>query len=244
MARRSTRARKGNVVELNFDGVESRTLVDPGEYDNAVVAEVTQEEGEKAPYLKWKFKLDGGDFDGASLYLNTSLSEQSLWNLKGLLEALGVDIPEGPHDLDLDEIVDLPIGLVVEHEKYEGKNQARVVDFFAPEVDSKKKGADKKGAKTSSRRGKAADDDESEKTTSRSRRGKAKDDEKPARGGSRRAKEPEKLNQDEVADMSQEELEDVIEKYKLDVDLKEHRTLRKMANAVIDALEGEDLLED
>ena len=32
-------------------------------------------------------------------------------------------------DLDLDELVDLELGLVVEHEEYQGKQRAKVVDF-------------------------------------------------------------------------------------------------------------------
>jgi hypothetical protein len=145
-ARRSSGAkgsvRKGSSsVRVDLSKVETRKKVEEGEYE-VVVTEVTQEEGQKAPYLKWKFKIDEGtDSDGGVLYLNTSLSEQSLWNLKTLLDALGVDIPEDEFDLDLEDLIDQRCMVSVELETYEGKKQSRVVDFWAvePEPEEEKK---------------------------------------------------------------------------------------------------------
>ncbi len=47
----------------------------------------------------------------------------------------------------------------------------------------------------------------------------------------------------DVSEMSEEELEKVIKKHKLDVDLDDFKTLRKKQNATIDALESEGLIE-
>lgn len=231
---RSSRNRRGNVVTLNMKDVEGkRPLVEPGDYE-AAVEEVTRETGDKADYLKWVFTISDDDKDhaGQKLYLNTSLSEQSLWNLRGLLEALDVEIPDEEFDLDLAEMAGLEVMLSVEHEKYEGRNTARVVDYSPIEKKSSKK----------------AKDEEEEEKPARSRRRGAKDDddepeEKPARGR-RGKKEPAKISQADVNDMDQGELEDLIKDHKLDVDLEDHKTLRKMRSAVIDALEAEDLIED
>lgn len=48
------------------------------------------------------------------------------------------------------------------------------------------------------------------------------------------------VTEDDIQEMSEEELEAVIEQYELDVDLSDHKTLRKMKNAVIDAMEEGD----
>jgi hypothetical protein len=224
-ARRSSSGRaaatKGSSVRVDLSKVETRKKVEEGEYE-VVVAEVTQEEGQKAPYLKWKFKIDEGtDSDGGVLYLNTSLSEQSLWNLKTLLDALGVDIPEDEFDLDLEELVDQRCMVSVELETWEGKKQPRVVDFWAVEKkDDKKKPANK------------------DKTDEKS---------PPARGKRKTKPEPEekdKLTQDQINDMDEGELEDIVKDYDLDVDLDKFRTLRKKQTAVIDAAEKAEMLSD
>jgi len=134
------RARKSkkNKLKVNFEGVEGRTLVPEGDY-HAKVLEVTQEEGSDSgePYLAWKLETidDNKKLNGKNLYYNTSLQPKALWNLRNLLETLGVEIPDDELEIDLDELVDLELMVTVEHEKYEGKNKARIVDF-APVGDS------------------------------------------------------------------------------------------------------------
>lgn len=49
---------------------------------------------------------------------------------------------------------------------------------------------------------------------------------------------------DDVMEMSEEELEEVVETAELDVDLDDHKTLRKKKNAVIDALQEAGVLDD
>ena len=133
MARKSSAAsssKKSSKVKVDFTGVETRVLLPEGVY-NAKVAEVTMEPNDGKPYLKWKFLTvdDDPKLDNKPLYNNTSLQPQSLWVLGSLLETLGVERPDGAMDLDLEELVDLELGLVVEHEEYQGKMRAKVVDF-------------------------------------------------------------------------------------------------------------------
>jgi uncharacterized protein DUF669 len=96
-------------------------------------------------------------------------------------------------------------------------------------------------------RAKPDEDDESPAAKRKARRDarknkdSGKDDEKPAKG--KAGIEP-KLSSDEVQGMDEDELEGVVEKYELDVDLDDFKTLRKKASAVIDALEDGDFIED
>lgn len=66
---------------------------------------------------------------------------------------------------------------------------------------------------------------------------------KASKGGSKKSGSK-KYSEDAISEMSEEELEEVIEKTKIDVDLDDHKTLRKKKNAVIDALTEADLIED
>lgn len=124
-----TPARRSSGLRVDFTGVEGRITVPEGDYE-VKVKEITKETGEKADYLKWIFTITGPKHEGASLYHNTSLAPQALWNLRNLLETLGVEVPNGPLDLDLPELIDLTCGVVVIHETYEGQKKARIGDFF------------------------------------------------------------------------------------------------------------------
>jgi len=268
MARSRSSGKKKKTLSVNFKGVEGRVTIAEGEY-TVKVAEVTLEEGQSAEYLKWKFEVAEGKFEGKPLYTNTSLSPQALWNLRGLLEAMGVETPDDEMDLDLADYVDRELLVTVEHEMYEGKKQARVVDYAslddaAEEKEDKKSSRrggndedeDEKPARRSrksndddegeekqsrrSRRGRDESEDEDEKSARRSRRGRDEDEEeKPSKRGK---KKPSAISTDDVMDMSQDELEDLVTENDLDIDLSKIKTLTKMRNQVVDALDEANLL--
>lgn len=277
MARTARKKSKG--ISVNFKGVEGKLSAIPeGEY-RAKVVSVTQEEGQAADYLKWEFELDGNEeHDGRKVYLNTSLAPQALWNLRGLLEALGVDVPDDEMDIDPTELEGLVIGLQIENESYEGKKRSKVSDYFTAAEDEPKKSSKKKSrddedededepkkpmTRAEKRRAAKAkaveeedDDEEDEKPTRKSRRSRDEDDDddKPARSKrrSRRDEDEEEedekpskksskkkaaaVSEDDVNDMSEEELEELVEEHELDIDIQKARTLTKKRNLVIDGL--------
>lgn len=219
MARTARRAaKKSNVVSVDFTGVETRKLLPEGEYV-ITVKEVTQENGKEFPYLSWKFEVDG-----ATVYNNTSFNPKALWNMKSLLEALRYDLPEGPMDLDLDDLVGLECNATIEHEAYEGKKQMRLVDFWP--MDDEAAEEEEKPAKKAKAAAPAEDEEE-----------------KPARK-KKKAAEPKKFSQEEVNEMDSDELTDLLEKCNIDLDLSDLKTLRKQRSAVIDALEEAELLTE
>src|SRR5690554_3919167 len=101
MAQRSKIGRS-KINSVDFTGVESGgRRVPPGEYV-VVVEKVEQAESKKSgkPYLSWELRIVEGDFKGSKLFHNTSLQKQSLWSLRMMLEALGIEV-DGPMELDL-----------------------------------------------------------------------------------------------------------------------------------------------
>ena len=210
MVRRATRSAARATKKsftIDFTGVESRVTIPEGDY-SIKVKEVTREVGDKADYFKWVFEVTGPKHEGATLYNNTSLATQSLWALRNLLETLGVDVPDGPLELEVEELVGLECGAVVTHEEYEGKIKARISDFYPLE------GATEAEKPTATKAGKKAE------TTL------------------------DKLKSDDVAEMGEDELVHIVEKYKLGIDLDAQKSLRKKANATLDALEAKGFLED
>lgn len=123
------RSRKGKSagLKVDFTGVESSGNVAEGRHLLTVdgAPEIKTSENSGNEYINWKFKAPGG-----SIYHTTSLQPQALWNLRNVLESLGLEVPDGPLDLDLAEMDGLTCGGEVEHETYQGKKRPRLIDIF------------------------------------------------------------------------------------------------------------------
>lgn len=110
--------------------------------------------------------------------------------------------------------------------------------------------AQKRAARRKARKAKDSEDDDAddEKPAKKSKKAAAdeddEDDDKPAPKKGSKSKKLPKLSADEVQGMDEDELGEVIEKYGLDTDLDDFKTLRKKAAAVIDALEDGDFIEE
>lgn len=268
--KKSARRKSGTLRIPGMKDVEGKIKLPEGEYV-VEVSEVTEEEGNAAPYFKWKFKVCEGDCTGGMLFYNTSLATQALWNLRSLMEALGVDVPDDDEEIDIEEFIGKTLMVTVEHDTYEGKKQSKIVDFWPDKKEDKKGGKSKKPARDAEE-DEAEEDDAPRKPTRAEKRRAAKaskkDDDgedgesddgdeaeadepksrgsRSSRGGSadkKVAKKKVSLTQDEVQDMGEDELVDLVAEHELDVDLDDLSTLRKKKAAVIDALEEAGVIE-
>lgn len=268
MARKNTASKatkKTTKVKVDFTGVETRVLLPEGVY-NAKVAEVSMEDNDGRPYLKWTFRTidDDPKLNDKPLYNNTSLQPQSLWVLGSLLETLGVDRPDGAMDLDLEELVDLELGLVVEHEEYQGKMRAKVVDFTPAgggnadgDVTVDDDDNDGMSEKYTEDQVLEMDEDELDElvenlglkvkkskklavyaaavVTALEGAGLIGEADEGGEGG-------DKYTEDEVNEMDEDELKELVEKHELDV--KPNSKLSKFRKAVLEALAEENLIAD
>ena len=234
--------RKRTLFIPDLSKVEARVVVPEGQY-RVRVAEVEVNDGNKAEYYRWIFEIAEGEYKGRKLFYITSLAEQALWNLRSLLESLNVDIEEGDMELDLEDLIGRELIVMVEHDVYEGKKQARIVDFSAvenntddeSENDEEEEEEDPKARRRRERRERRKakkDEEEGEEE-------EEEEEEAPRR--KKKKKEPE-LDRDEIMDMSEDELVELCEEYELDVDLDDYPTLRKKKAAVVSAAEEAGLL--
>lgn len=292
MARTSRRAAKKKSVTLDFSQVGKQ--FEAGMEYAVEVKSCTLEDGNEYPYFAFQFKGVDEGYENSIMYHNASTSPQSLWRLRPLLEALGVEIPDGPLDIDPDELIGLRCMCSTISEKKPGGGSSIRPDEFWPLED----GADDDGRKDSGKKSKgdddefdldalsdadikklakefdiagrdveklrkelskadedelkeacadlgielgakSEDDDEDEdegESSGRSSRGSSKSSGKRGKKAS--------VTEDEVQEMSEEELEDLIEQHDLDVDLDEYKTLRKKKVAVIDALTEAGIIEE
>lgn len=222
---------KKKKITVDFTGVEARTLLPEGQY-HAKVHEVTQEDGNEFPYFKWVFTVvsDDDKTNGAKLFYNTSLSPKALWNLRNLLETLGVSTPSSEMEIDFDEYIGLELMVRVEHETFEGKDRPKVTDFTPLEETASVDDDDEK-----------SDDDETEEEDAETE----EEDEKESEDDDDEAEDDDdgKIDAGDVKEMDDAELADLVKKHKLKVDLKTIKKHSKRIAAVVDALEAKDLLK-
>lgn len=132
MASRKKSKSKGVTVDLS--GVETaRKAIPEGQYIVSVNDASIETSQNDSQYIKFEFEVIEGSHKGAKLYHNCSLKPQALFNLKGVLEALGFTVPTKAFDLDLSELLGLECEVEVGHEVYEGKKRARILEFISPD---------------------------------------------------------------------------------------------------------------
>jgi len=124
------------------------------------------------------------------------------------------------------------------------------------EDEAPKKGRGRKAKKPADDEDEDEDEDEKPSKKSKSKKpakGKSKsddddededEDDKPAKGKKAKGKKPAKVDRDDVEEMDEDELQELIDAHDLDVDLDDYKKVAKKRDAVIEALEEEDLLDD
>lgn len=231
--------KKSRSISVDFTGVEAGggSNVPEGQYEVKVV-EVEQKTSDNSgnDYLAWEFQvISPAKYKGKKLYHNTSLTPQSLWNLRGLLEQLGVEVPEEPTDIDLDDLIDRTVGCEVQHEEYKGKPKPRIVDFFEF---SEEEAEDEKPTKGKKSKAEPEEEEEAEEEEPKKKSKKERREERKAK-----KKAPE-LTEADVLEKDENELGELIEEHDLDVDLNDFNTLRRKRAAVVEAMDEKGLLAD
>jgi hypothetical protein len=126
---KGNKGKKGISVDLT--GVETGMKAIPeGTYSVKITEAELSKSQSGNPMVKVVFEVTEGKNKGAKLFENVSLQPQALFKLKSILLAVGYDIPDGAFDLDVNDLLDLECQVEVAHEKYEGKNKARIVEFI------------------------------------------------------------------------------------------------------------------
>ena len=277
---KKTRGKKKGSVRIDMSNVGKS--FEPNQEYLVTVAECELKEGSKAPYFS--LKLEGTeDFKGAYMYHNASTSEDSLWRLRPLMEALGMDIPDGPLDISEDDWVGKSCMCSTILDRYDGGSKIRPDEFWEDEEGAGSSNDDDDDDDGEEEEDNSFIDDLSNKDLAKLKdefelkgRGDSlrkklrevdvaelreacddldieieeeeEEEEKPKskRSSKKRSSKKKKstVTEDDIQDMSEEELEALIEEHELDVDLDDHKTLRKKKNAVIDAAEEAEILED
>ena len=119
-------------IAVDFSETESQASLPEGDF-LFEVEDVEQKTSESSgnDYLSLTFKVAEGEFKGKKVWHNCSLQPQALFNLRGVLEALGFEVPQGVMELDPADLIGETCGGTVQLEVYEGKKRPRIVEFFS-----------------------------------------------------------------------------------------------------------------
>lgn len=134
------RKKSGRSVSVDFTGVDSggggRLL--PEDTYLFEIKEIEEKEGESSgqPYLAFTLEVADGEFVKTRAWDNFSLQPQALWKLRGLLETIGMDVPDGSMDIDLDELIGVMVKADVIHEPWEGKQKHRINSYMPADAES------------------------------------------------------------------------------------------------------------
>lgn len=133
---KSGKSKKKGSVTVNMEGVESggRTIDDGWAHGRIKEAELTEsKQGNEMFNLKWEAQRGKVK---ATVFDHIVLTANALWKLRNLLEACGVDVPEGDMKLSEEDLVDLECEIEITNEEYEGKERPRVTAYKAAESES------------------------------------------------------------------------------------------------------------
>lgn len=98
----------------------------------------SKKDDESSKYLNWRFTIVAPEKykNAGSVYFITSLKPESLWNLRNLLEDLGITVPKKAVGLPIAEIAKSGriVGATLEDDEYNGKVKSKIAATFKKEV--------------------------------------------------------------------------------------------------------------
>lgn len=120
-------------ISVDFTSTEDSGgfYVTPGTYPVKCI-KITQEVGEKAPYLDFLFEVQGR---GVQIHNRCTLKPDALFNLKNTLGALmGRDIPKAVIKIDPDKLIGRVCTATIDDREYNGKVYSNITRLMPYEV--------------------------------------------------------------------------------------------------------------
>lgn len=119
---------------VTFTPGESEFTVLPNGTYEAVIVDIEEREGEKAPYLLIRMMVTTGEFEGQNVFDNLSLSPKAGWKQAQFLGAtLDREFAAGePVNIDPAELLGHDVRINVEQRSYQGQMRNAVRTYLPP----------------------------------------------------------------------------------------------------------------
>lgn len=134
-SKKSVGKKKAGVLKVDMRKEESgggRFRVAEGDYRFKLKkVESGTSENSGNPMLIWYWEGVEGKVEGKILKDYTTLTPKSLWKVRSILEALGMDVPKKVISIPLKKLVGKEVGITLgDDEPYEGKIKSRAMDYI------------------------------------------------------------------------------------------------------------------
>ena len=120
---------------LDFTNVKESTGINPkhrpaGDY-RMKISKVTEQGTKNDPKkLQWVFVFVPTDMQSAAYPYYCQLNAETLWKIRNLLIAAGIDVPKKKVNVDPQKLVGREIGVTLDDDEYEGKLKSVVTAVF------------------------------------------------------------------------------------------------------------------
>ncbi len=126
------------MVKVNLAGVTvgEYDALPKGLYNCSVTSFLDKVSKKGKPMVEWQFTIIEGELKGRKIWLNNTLTPESLWAFKRSLLAVGFteEQLEGDLEVEAEDVIDQECTIRTDQEEYNGKMQTRVVGLYAPGV--------------------------------------------------------------------------------------------------------------
>lgn len=182
----------GQKLKLDFTGVESFQRAAEGIHSVKIATAEVKQSSSGNDMIVVAFEVTKGVDKGARVFENFPIVDNSLWKLKGLLQAIGMKA-DGKLQLDTDKLIGKVCSINVKHEEYNGSLRARVesiMKFDAGSVDED------------------VDDDDFEDEDVEATEPEEEEEEKPAKKPAKKAAKQEEPEEDDDDDWDDDDSEE------------------------------------
>jgi hypothetical protein len=130
--------KSGKKERIDFGGVtgepgERSRHIPEGEYLAKIISHKKRwkdDDRTNDPFFSWKLQINEGKYKGTTLYENTSLKAEALFNLRNLIfAALGKNVAGKTVDFDPASLYGKVVAVTVEDEEYKKKMRSHIVDI-------------------------------------------------------------------------------------------------------------------
>lgn len=126
-------------VDLDFTNVKSSGKIRVPEGDYLVkVKNVTKKKantGNPMLVVDFMFLTGGEGIEGKTITDNHVLTENALWTLRNMLEAIGYSVPTRKMKFDDKMVLGKKVGLtVIDGEEYKGRISSEIADYVSPKI--------------------------------------------------------------------------------------------------------------
>ena len=118
--------------QIDFTGEEQTFEPIPAGSYRAVIEDIEERPGDKAPYWNIKTTISEGNFKGRNVWTNCSFVKEAQWKLKNLLISTGIWTAnqKGTATFDRAALIGKQLGIKTGSETYEGKTRPTIENFF------------------------------------------------------------------------------------------------------------------